>query len=103
MDFVAQCLGVDPKKYKFSVKQEDDNPQAEVMMPSAVLKTETFKNLEERAASKLKICCPNCFATYPFPGVISRDSATISGMVCGTCKEILPLPYLINRVKLSVK
>jgi DNA polymerase alpha subunit A len=25
VDFVAQCLGIDPKKYKFTMKQDDDN------------------------------------------------------------------------------
>jgi DNA polymerase alpha subunit A len=25
IDFVAQCLGVDPKKYKFTMKQDDEN------------------------------------------------------------------------------
>ena len=40
MDFVAQCLGADPKKYKFYTKTAEagDNDAA---IPSAVLKTET--------------------------------------------------------------
>jgi DNA polymerase alpha subunit A len=62
VDFVAQCLGVDPKKYKFTMKQDDENQQQDTMVPSAVLKTETFKSLEDRAAAKLRIVCPACIA-----------------------------------------
>lgn len=73
------------------------------MVPSAVLKTETFKNLEDRTASKLWVVCPNCFAKYCFPGVVSRVNVAISGLICSQCKEQLPLPYLKNRVKFAIK
>lgn len=75
------------------------------MQPSAVLKTETFKNLEDRTASKLKIVCPNpeCQANYWFPGVASRDKNAISGLICGKCNQKLPLAYVKNRVKLAIK
>ena len=73
------------------------------MVPSAVLKTETFKSLEDRAAAKLKILCPNCGGQSNFPGVVSRENGSISGLICVQCKEQLPLPYLKNRVKLAIK
>lgn len=103
VDFVAQCLGVDPKKYRFSIKQDDDNQQQDTMVPSAVLKTETFKSLEDRAAAKLKIVCPGCGTQSNFPGVVNREKESISGLICSHCKEHLPLAYLKNRVKLAIK
>jgi len=73
------------------------------MVPSAVLKTETFKNLEDRTASKLKIVCPECQTSCWFPGVASRDKNAISGLICGKCNQKLPIAYLKNRVKLAIK
>jgi len=43
VDFVAQCLGVDPKKYKFhatTVSGDAEEGQS-AAIPQAVLKTET--------------------------------------------------------------
>jgi DNA polymerase alpha subunit A len=102
VEFVAQCLGMDPKKYKFVNKQDDENDQPDQIVPSAVLKTETFKNLEDRTASKLWVVCPNCYEKYCFPGVVSRENAAVSGMLC-KCKAPLPLDYLKNRVKFAIK
>lgn len=45
------------------------------MVPSAILKTETFKSLETRAIAKLIVVCPNCFTEFHFPGVVSRENA----------------------------
>jgi hypothetical protein len=52
------------------------------MVPSAVLKTETFKNLEDRTISKLKVVCSECFESFHFPGVVNRENKEISGMFC---------------------
>lgn len=73
IDFIAQCLGVDTKKYKF--KSTNDEEENDTMVPSAILKTETFKSLETRAIAKLIVVCPNCFTEFHFPGVVSRENA----------------------------
>ena len=54
VDFVAQCLGVDGKKYKFNqhaTKDEDDDTN--VLAP--VMKTETTQKLQDRSVASLKI------------------------------------------------
>lgn len=40
IDFVAQCLGVDPKKYKFT-QDNGDGQSNDQAIPAAILKTET--------------------------------------------------------------
>jgi hypothetical protein len=43
IDFVAQCLGVDPTKYKYSASKgnENDENNNDPNLPTAILKTET--------------------------------------------------------------
>ena len=74
IEFVVQCLGVDPKKYKYhSVKKGDGSNPAEDLGPvqSAILKTETEKSLKERSIAVLKVKCPlpMCGHSYDFPGI----------------------------------
>lgn len=54
VDFVAQCLGVDGKKYKFSsgVTNEND-PENAIANP--IMKTETTEKLQDRSVASLKI------------------------------------------------
>ena len=62
IDFVAQCLGVDPKKYKYhspSISGEaDEGPSAAI--PQAILKSETQKSLADRSIARLTVHCPFC-------------------------------------------
>jgi hypothetical protein len=60
-DFVAQCLGVDQKKYKFhqvDVTGDEDNVVAQITKP--VMKGETSDRLAGRTLATLKIVCPFC-------------------------------------------
>ena len=73
IDFVAQCLGVDPKKYKFHAAgingDEEDKGAA---IPQAILKTETQKSLADRSIAKLTITCPFCNTKNEMKGIF-RD------------------------------
>ena len=57
VDFVAQCLGVDPKKYKFhsSALSGENQENQEPTVAQAVLKSETQKSLADRSIAKLTI------------------------------------------------
>lgn len=74
VDFVAQCLGVDGKKYKFNQGTRDENDEdglASISNP--IMKTETTGKLQERSIASLKIVCPHCGLGYDFPEIIHKD------------------------------
>lgn len=60
VDFVAQCLGVDPKKYSYHHSKGDaaDEQNTDPNLPNALLKTELQKNLKDRSIATFKIVCP---------------------------------------------
>lgn len=66
VDFVAQCLGVDSKKYKFGTKNEiyDEDQDKMDSIANPVLKSETTKKLYDRTIATLKIICPHCDTNY---------------------------------------
>lgn len=77
IEFVAQCLGVDPKKYKYhSEKKRDDIADGNDMgqIQQAILTTETEKNLRARAIAYLKIKCPGCENVFEFPGIYQEKN-----------------------------
>jgi hypothetical protein len=41
VDFVAQCLGVDPKKYKYHSSADKGGEENDAAIPQAILKSET--------------------------------------------------------------
>lgn len=55
MDFIAQCFGVDAKKYSYS--NPTNTEEHESAIPIAILKTETQKSLRDRAIVPLKLKC----------------------------------------------
>jgi hypothetical protein len=84
IDFVAQCLGVDPKKYKYhssSVTGDGDEGQS-AAIPQAVLKTETQKSLADRSIAKLTVVCPFCQESNEMKGIFRDNQRTISGIIC---------------------
>lgn len=107
IDFVAQCLGVDPKKYKYhssSVSHEaDDGPSAAI--PQAVLKSETQNSLADRSIARLTVTCPFCSHSNEIKGIFSDNKRTISGIICAKeeCKQHLPEKFLKNRVTLFLR
>jgi len=101
VEFVAQCLGADPKKYKYhSEKKRDDVEQGPVH--GAILQTETEKSLKHRSLAELKIKCPHCGESYDFPGIVNEGKGT-SGLTCGKCDKQIPEQYVMNRVNLFLK
>ena len=71
MDFVAQCLGVDSKKYKYYSTRAENNDEEGVdpTLPTAILKTETQKSLKDRSIARLILTCPHCFEKFEFSGI----------------------------------
>lgn len=59
IDFVAQCLGVDGKKYKYATAQNQDNEEQNYVS-NPIMKGETTQKLQFRAIGTLKISCPFC-------------------------------------------
>ena len=104
VEFVAQCLGVDPKKYKYHADKKHDGGGGDDMGPiqSAILSTETEKSLKNRSIAELKMKCPYCSELYDFPGIY-QEGKDISGMICGKCSKLLPEQYVMNRVNLFLK
>jgi DNA polymerase alpha subunit A len=82
--FVAQCLGVDAKKYKYhSEKKRDDADEDIGPISNPILHTETEKSLKQRSLATLKVKCPNCSHDYDFPGIFQEGD--ISGLICAKC------------------
>ena len=70
--FVAQCLGVDPKKYKYHSEKKKDvigNDEDLGTVSNPILHTETEKRLKHRTIAELKIKCPTCNVFSEFPGI----------------------------------
>jgi len=71
VDFVAQCLGVDAKKYKFhsSSKNHDGDDGPSAAIPQAVLKSETQKSLADRSIARFTVSCPFCATSNEIKGI----------------------------------
>ena len=106
IDFVAQCLGVDGKKYKYATAQsgerDDENPIA-----NPIMKSETTQKLQDRSVAHLKIMCPFCAESYDFPEIYHTNKGVenVASNVCPNkeCSEIIPQEYISNRVQLFLK
>lgn len=105
VDFVAQCFGIDPKKYRYNSKKETSNfdgQNDEVFIKKALLSTDTELKLKERSIAFLKVVCFHCKKDQEFPGVYQKDGKT-SGLVCIHCGKKFPVEYVKNRVTLFMK
>lgn len=107
VDFVAQCLGVDPKKYKYHTQaNRDENGENEnAALPSAILKTETQTSLKDRSIAKLTVKCPNCEESNEIAGIFRHDKKGCSGLICKNeeCNQLLPEKFLKNRLTLFLR
>jgi DNA polymerase alpha subunit A len=107
IDFVAQCLGVDPTKYKYSSgKGNDHDAENDPNVHNAILKTETQKQLKDRSIARFTMCCPNpnCGVQFEFPGVFQTSNKNgISGMQCEDCKEVVPHKFIKNKIQLFLR
>ena len=67
VDFVAQCLGADPKNYKYHGSHDKNGAEGEEsIIPQAILKTETQESLRDRTLAPLKIKCHACGTSHEF-------------------------------------
>ena len=85
VDFVAQCLGVDGKKYKYASNvgnSGDGEYDGDVANP--VIKTETTQSLQNRAIASLKIICPHCDESYEFPEIY-HTKKELKNLQCNVC------------------
>ena len=80
MEFVAQCLGVDPKNYKaLSVQKHTDigENNEEISMPlfGATMASDTLEQRKRRALAIFKVKCMNetCKNEYEFPGILHKE------------------------------
>lgn len=107
VEFVAQCLGVDPKKYRYhsDKKAGADGGVADDIGPvqNAILQTETEQSLKKRSIAELKVTCPHCQVAYEFPGICQVGKQDVSGLQCKNCSKMLPEQYVMNRVSLFLK
>jgi len=103
---VAQCLGVDAKKYKYHVKGGDNDDQGvDPALPTAILKTETQKSLKDRSIARFNLICPFCYKEYEFPGIYHTGKVEVSGMICPNqeCAKKMPVKFIKNRVYLFLR
>lgn len=106
VDFVAQCLGVDSRKFKFGTKTEttyDDDQDKSESIANPVLKSETTKKLYDRTIATLKIICPHCEVSFDMPAVFHTKDRDKRSDMCLNCKNIVPQQYIENRVRLFLK
>ena len=108
VDFVAQCLGVDGKKYKFNQGTRDDQDDDGLAGISApIMKTETTGKLQERSIAALKIVCPHCDQGYDFPEIYhkGKTSAGKGSNICPNenCSQEIPEQLIKNRARLFIK
>jgi len=112
MDFVAQCLGIDPKKYTYhSAKGKDEEEEEKRPTFAAFMDASTFKSLLEKTVGFLSVTCPFCCEKYNFPGVfrnldkIKDPKEGVSGLICQnkTCQKDLPAQYMLNLVHKYLK
>lgn len=106
VDFVAQCLGVDSRKYKFGTKNETYDEDADKIesIANPVLKSETTKKLYDRTIATLKIICPHCDASFDMPAIFhTKDRQSLRSDMCVKCNHIVPQQYIQNRVRLFLK
>ncbi len=71
VEFVAQCLGVDPKKYKYHSEKNRTilGGEEETNVSNPIMATETEKSLKLRSLADLKVKCTKCLKFNDFPGV----------------------------------
>lgn len=71
VDFVAQCLGIDPKKVSSSFTPAEGGTGGDGVLPAAVMKAETQKSLKERTIAKFKVKCPYCTHENEVSGIFA--------------------------------
>lgn len=106
VDFVAQCLGADPKNYKYHGSHDKNGAEGEEsIIPQAILKTETQESLRDRTLAPLKIKCHACGASNEFQGVKNLKNKDLSGMLCpvDSCKAKLNEKFIMNRITLYLR
>nr|AAG52947.1 type I DNA polymerase alpha [Urostyla grandis] len=105
-DFIAQCFGIDPKKYKYtsSIQKSNDINDDTAHIKKAILSEETENKLKQRSIAYLKVVCFSCHLEQEFPGVFQKNG-TISGLVCQKpdCGVKFSDQYIQNRVTLFMK
>jgi len=99
VDFVAQCLGVDGKKYKFNQHALGDGDEDQAVA-NPIMKTETTEKLQDRSVASLKIQCPFCDESYDFPEIFHKTADKACSNICPNvvCKMTIPEQYISNRV-----
>jgi len=107
VDFVAQCLGVDAKKYKYATGAGaggDGDDGLGVSNP--IMKTETTEKLQDRSMASLKICCPECEESFDFPELFHKKvpgKEKLASNICPKCDFRIPDAYIKNRARLFLK
>lgn len=106
VEFVAQCLGVDSKKFKFSSKNDTYEDDQDKSIANPILKSETTKKLYDRTIATLKIICPHCDHSFDMPAIYhkeQRGTCKLRSDACLSCGEMIPPQYIQNRVRLFLK
>jgi DNA polymerase alpha subunit A len=105
VEFVAQCLGVDGKKYRYATGGSA-NEAADLGVANPIMKSETTDKLQDRAIASLKIVCPHCDHSFDFPEIYHKSQKSgdlIASNICTNCKVQIPEQYIKNRVQLFLK
>ena len=105
VEFVAQCLGADGKKYKYASATAGVDGEGDSAVVNPIMKTETTDKLQDRSVANLKITCPFCDEPYDFPEIFhtQKDMGGMCSNICPGCKEHVPDEYISNRVQLFLK
>lgn len=106
VDFVAQCLGVDGKKYKYATGAGAGEGDESIGVSNPIMKTETTEKLQDRSMASLKICCPHCDESFDFPELFHKkvqNKERLASNICPKCEQRIPDAYIKNRARLFLK
>lgn len=110
VDFVAQCLGVDAKKYNYNqgARGADRDEDGLGTIANPIIKTETTEKLQDRSLANLKIVCPSCDEAFDFPEIFHKKGSKAEGVASNICPNqecgaLIPAQYIKNRARLFLK
>ncbi|KAF1813024.1 DNA polymerase alpha catalytic subunit [Eremomyces bilateralis CBS 781.70] len=100
---LAECLGLDPNKYRSQVGGSSAMNQETEIMP---LESQIPDSIRFKNCAPLRLRCRACKHRFPFSGLVgSSDVVSASGMVCPTenCGATLPNLSIVAQLESQIR
>jgi DNA polymerase alpha subunit A len=98
---LAECLGLDPKKYALNVSRAESGPQE--ITP---LESQLPDEVRYRDCPRLQLTCLKCKHTFPFEGITkSPDAVSPKGVKCPAvgCGKLFPTLTLVAQTEHAIR